>query len=545
AVRVAAYTEQSPGFIENTRLGLDDINEMSTQGIRALATWRVTDDLTLDLSALHQSQDVEDTDYWYPDVGVNRTDNYVRLPYVTDLGLYNGTLRWAPGEVEVEASISAYDWDATRYIDGTRAALDVIGPATHCALYFSIATPCDATQAEAYRDYVRGALPVVGIQPMSVDTRTGELRVSSNDRGRVDWTIGAFREDRTDRSLSTAVSANPDTGLAIEPYLVRFARTTSMEITHEALFGEFTYRPIESVALTLGARRYWYEKETSAQVLQTSYLVGTVAGDLSVVDSADEGWVHRANISYTPSDAFMLYAQYAEGFRPGGANTTPSLPDEYRTYASDAVRSVEIGMRGSWFDGRVDLSGAIYRVDWDAMQMAVKIPNFRFVANIGASVIEGLEAEIEARVTDRWTLRAGLGANNGRLTQDQTIGEIAGSGEAGDRIPLEPELMAYAGMRYDWIGPLNLDGALNIDVVYTGESNSEFDVQGDYFERMGNITTVDAQASLSNANWRASLWVSNLFDVVAESMVGSGVNSEQFTLGVRPRTLGLTFTRSF
>jgi outer membrane receptor protein involved in Fe transport len=275
-------------------------------------------------------------------------------------------------------------------------------------------------------------------------------------------------------------------------------------------------------------------------VIQTGYLLGARAGPPASAMSQDEGWVTRANVSVRPTHDTLVYAQFAEGFRPGGANTAPGLPPQFQTFTSDTLRSHEIGVRSTLGRDWLDIHAAVYRIDWRAMQMMMQIPNFRYVANLGASRIEGVEAEIEARANADVTLRLALSARKGRLTE-----AIAGVAQPGDRIPFEPEFTASLGGRYTWTAMAGFDGAISLDYAYIGDAASEFSASSPTYERMGDYGSLDAELSFAAPHWRLGLWAANVFDVTGRAHVESSLNAEQFTLGLRPRTFGATLSHRF
>ena len=545
ALRIVGYSEERPGYVDNVRLGKSDINSASIEGQRLAVLLRVSPALELDAAVLNQSQNVDDTDYWYPEVGDRETDNYVRLPYDSDIRLHTARARWRPGDVEIVGAFSHYNWTATRVIDSTRNALAVLETAKHCALYFSIASPCTPAQDEAYRDYVRSVVPVAGVQPMEVTSQVAELRASSQLGGKIDWTFGAFFEDREDSSASSVVSADAETGLTLDPAVSHFLRLTSMKIENQALFGELTYRPTNALAVTLGLRRYTYKKQSSWHVVQTGFLNGAVAGASNSAINTDQGWVSRLNLSYEFSDNVFFYGQYAEGFRPGGANTIPGLPSHYLEYGPDTARSFEAGLRATFGDGRYDLSGAVYRVNWDDMQMSVSIPSFRFVTNLGASRIDGLELELGARLSETWSLNSGVSVNDGRLSEDLNIDDVAGEGRKGDRIPFEPRVRGFLGLSYVRDTNAALEYGFNANVVYTGSSTSDFNNESPSFRTIGDFATLDMRAWLARGDWRSDFWVSNLFDAQGELMIRQDRTDGFYVHSLRPRTFGVSVTKSF
>jgi len=106
----------------------------------------------------------------------------------------------------------------------------------------------------------------------------------------------------------------------------------------------------------------------------------------------------------------MIYALYSEGFLTGGFNTEvnanvpnggPSL-----NYGPEHVANYEIGFKGQFMDGNVQLMTDIFFMDYTDQQKSVELPNpngefgtedpVELVQNIASSSISGLELELRA-----------------------------------------------------------------------------------------------------------------------------------------------------
>lgn len=542
--RIVLYDELRAGYVDNPRLGAEDINEARAYGARAMLKFTPTETFTLNGMINLQEQRVRDSSIWYPSVGRYQADNYHKLPFPNSFRLFNLRADWDLGFAALTATTSKYDWKATKYIEGTRAALSVIGPATHCARYLAVAR-CTPAQQEVYRDYVRSVLPLSGWQPMTVDSWVHEVRLSSTGEGRLTWTVGAFMEDREDWSQSSTVEADPVTGQVVEPIIFNFARTVAIDLKQQAVFGEVSYRPIEPLNITVGLRRYSYDKTSRSQVLITSFINASVAGPPSEFDSDAKGWVSKVNVSYDVTPDLMLYAQRSEGFRPGGINNTPGLTPDLIPYTSDELVNYEVGFKSSWLGGRLVLNASAYRIDWSDMQIAARIPNFSFITNVGGARIEGLEVEGSFRPIAGLTLSGNMNFVDGKLRTDQINGIVEAPGRKGDRIPYEPRFTAAASAEYTWPLAGELGGLARIDYAYTGKSYSEFRPNNSNYEEMGDYATVNFRGGIEGDDWGAYLFVNNLLNDVGKVRVTSGVLSEQATISTPPRTVGVNVRRRF
>lgn len=545
AARLVLYDETRAGYVDNPRLNEKDVNEARSYGGRLLMTFKPIDALTIKGSVNLQEQRARDSNYWYPAVGKYQGDNYHKLPFPNSFRLFNVSADWDLGFATLTGTSSMYDWKAVKTIDGTRGALSVITPATHCARYLGITGACSEAQKNVYRDWVRSILPLSGWQPMNVDAWVHEARLSSNGDGPLTWTVGAFLEDRKDWSQSSTVEADPVTGVVYTPIIYNFARTVAVDLKQTAFFGEVSYKPIDRLTITGGLRRYSYDKSSASQVLMTSYINASIAGPLANYDSDASGWVTKLNVSYDVTPDVMVYATRSEGFRPGGINNTPGLTADYIPYTSDELTNYEAGIKTSWFNGRLTANASAYQIDWKDMQVSARIPNFSFIANVGASRIRGLEFEAAARPIRGLTLNGNFNIVDGKLREDQILGIVEAPGRAGDRIPFEPSFTSALSAEYAWPAFGETDAMVRVDYSYTGKSYSEFRPNSSTYEKMGDFSQVNLRAGLEGDGWGAYLFAQNLFDKLGRLKVSSGVLSEQQTLSIPPRTIGANLTKRF
>jgi outer membrane receptor protein involved in Fe transport len=543
--RLVVYDEQRPGYVDNVRLRQTDINEARAYGGRLMLTFTPLETLKITGLATVQKQVADDTNGWLPGVGLYKNDNYHKQPFPNKFRLFNVAAEWDLGPVTLNAASSYYDWNAIKYIEGSLAALSARAAGSFCARYNGITGTCNPTQLQNYRNYIDSVFPLSGYQPMYVESKVQEVRLTSNSEGPLTWTVGVFYEDRMDKAVSSTVETDPVSGKVQTPIIYNFSRFIGVSLKQQALFGEVTYEPIEGLSVTAGARAYKYEKLSRSQVLITSFINSSVAGPLSTYDSSSDGWVGRLNVSYDVTPDIMVYGQVSEGFRPGGINNTPGLTPDLIPYSSDSLTNYEMGAKTSWFDRRLTLNVSAYELRWKNMQISASIPNYSFIANVGASTIRGLEVELAARPFAGLSLNGSLGFVDGKLDVDQTTGLIVAAGRKGDTIPNEPEFKAALSGEYVWPLSDSYEGLARFDYSYTGESISTFRPTSPFYETMGKFSQVNLRAGVQGQSWGAFVFVNNLFDVVGRVKVNSNTTYEQLTYSIAPRTLGVNLRRTF
>ena len=542
ALRLLAYDEARAGHVDNVATGRRNVDRAHTSGVRAALRSDLGDGFDVTAGLTLQRQRVADASTWYAALGRDRSDTAVRLPFPNDFMLAGLTAHARLDEVMITASASRYRWRATRVIDSTRPALRVIEDATYCPAFAAVET-CSAEQEERYRAAVRGLLPLVGIQPMKVIATVGELRAATPEAAPLSVVGGLFLEHRQDGSRSGTFRADAVTGAPFAAAAQTFLRTVSVRTDQRAAFADLAWRLTPRVRLTVGGRYYRYAKRAIGQVVQGSVVNGAVAGPAQTLSTRSDGVIGRVNLAVDLSASTLAFFQVADGFRPGGLNTVPTLPPSLVMFDADRARSTEIGLRMHRWDGRLTVSAALYNVDWRDIQSIARVPSFIFVSNAGSARIVGADLDVEGEPLPGLRLRVAANLLDARLRRDQINPVVPAPGRRGDHVPSEPGITALVGGSYSWRAGEGQTLSLGGDVNYVGRSCSEFRPTGPYCECMGRYAIASFRARIDQGSWGVSLLVNNAFDTVARQRVESSVGSEQLVHAAPRRTVQLEISR--
>ena len=197
-----------------------------------------------------------------------------------------------------------------------------------------------------------------------------------------------------------------------------------------AVFGDFTFKFTEQLALSLGGR-YTHDKR-NATVIRANFLngpspaLGGAGVQLGALTSNFAGertfkeFTPRASISFQPSDEHSFYASYSKGFKGGGFDPrglSTAAPDlngngtreaseifDYFLFDPETVDSYEIGYKASLFDRRLRLAIAGFYADYKDVQVPGSVgavingvPTFVGVTtNAGKASFKGIETEFSA-----------------------------------------------------------------------------------------------------------------------------------------------------
>ena len=547
ALRLTAYDQRQPGVIDNVRLGLSDVDSVRTRGVRAAVLWQSGPKVSALISASHQSSRRDDISAWNDTAGPWRTVHAGRAPFDSDIDLASVVLKWRGPAVDVTAVSSWYRWALVRRSDYSGVLIGERTNAAGCMRMFSIAAACDATQMASYSAYVDSVYPAILNQPAELTARIHEIRAASTGPGPIGWSLGAYSEVREDYIDSQVRHVDPATGAPVEPPVLIGRRGIENRLSQTAVFGELSYAFPSGGELTVGARRFDYVKRDKGGVQIANVISGTWMDYAIDARSRERGWSLKALASRQLAPGVFAYAQISQGFRPGGVNVVPGLPESLAVYRSDRLDNAELGLKGQSLDRRFSLNLALYRARWRDMQYAAQTQNraFNYVTNIGAARIQGLELEGVAQRLAGWDLAGGVTLTDARLTADQLSNSAIGLGREGDRLPIVPRLTASASLERRWRLGDDLVGRLRFDGFYAGLARSAFNAANPDYLKMGGYAVFGVSAGFEKAAWSVDLAIENLLDRAGRAVAARNASGPIEYFGVPPRAARLTVERRF
>ena len=388
----------------------------------------------------------------------------------------------------------------------------------------------------------------------NVDRWSHEVRLASSGDGPLNWIAGAFHEQTESRQIAFwGMAGIQHQGVPSAYYLGSSGGSPLPEEWYfadavynwEQLagFGEVEYRFAPKWRATFGMRafRSQYDKAPSPDF---NIFYDPKAGGTSVNASSDD-LIFKANLTWEASDRLLTYVTFAQGFRPGGANTTAADDDIPDTYGPDVLDSYEFGWKSTLADGRVHFNGAVYQMRWRDFQTNIYDPDVgvvNFIANVGDAETTGFEFDVQAYVTDDLTVQVGASQNDGSLRERFQASESAFA-EAGQRLPLVSEWKAFANVRNQWRQGGSTLGYAQATWSHTGDSWNQLVTAGYVAfapQLQDAYSTMDARVGWVFGGGRrgVELYATNLFDEQAEIFINTAQADQRITT-IRPRTLGM------
>lgn len=176
--------------------------------------------------------------------------------------------------------------------------------------------------------------------------------------------------------------------------------------TNYAVFGNFTYDLTDALTAELGGRYTWEKKTFS----QRSIRLGT-GTNLVNPYTLSEDWKAfspRASLGYKFAPNVLGYASWSRGFRSGGFNGRPTSEAEIGSYDPEHLTAYEVGVKSTL--GPVMINISAFRNEYKDQQLLVNKTNLNVsYENAGRSRIQGLEFELDARVSPEFRVSGSLG----------------------------------------------------------------------------------------------------------------------------------------
>jgi iron complex outermembrane receptor protein len=265
----------------------------------------------------------------------------------------------------------------------------------------------------------------------------------------------------------------------------------------------------------------------------------------------------RFVLQYQLTDADMIYATAAKGFRPGGGQSLPSicdadlaaigLPPGGGEVKSDYLWNYELGSKNRWFDGRLTANFAIYDMEWKNIQQTVELPTcgFQAAVNGAAARSQGGEAELAWIPVTGLTFGASVGYADAKIT---AVAPNSVSLHVGQPLNGVPKWTSATNVTYQYPTQSLGNMFFRVDFNYVGESLS--------LNNSPVIGRVRPAYKLLNAkvgteihDWQFSLYGKNLLDEYpnlgdAISEIVEYPGRPRYIIGP-PLTVGLEIQKKF
>jgi iron complex outermembrane receptor protein len=303
------------------------------------------------------------------------------------------------------------------------------------------------------------------------------------------------------------------------------------------VYGQAT-ATFDRLDVTAGARIDHENKEAS---LNTFFTPAIAPGRLVTAEKGFSNISPQFSAAWRVDPEKTVYAVVARGFKAGGFN--PVSPPGFEAYGEEQTWNLEGGVKTMWLGGRVTANAAVFRIDWDDLQLNLPDPLAQFyIANVGRASSAGAEFEVTARVQTGFDVFGSLGFVDAEFKPGSVSTGLEGTPVSigGNKIPNTPDYTATVGA--------HVSRAVRSGATVYGRA--EVTMYGafmyDDVNRAGqdSYSLTHLRGGIQRGYWFAEAWLRNAFDThyipVAFAFDPRLAPSGYLGESGAPRTFGIT-----
>jgi iron complex outermembrane receptor protein len=436
AMRFSGVYDERGSFTDNIGPSRSEPGSGRDVSGRAAFRFMPNDAITLDLRYEHFDRK---TDY---NAIKNRSDAVTSDPFTIeedaisfhdqkgDRASLEARFQLRPG-VELRALTSWLDAETTDQADGDRTATAQAVPGN---------LPTNGANTALYRGRV-------SYTTQELRTWVSEVNLLSTGDSPLQWVFGAFYLDE-----KSPVSVLRDNRNTVDFVQSNSSIITELANTSRSVFGQVDWRFADAWELDLGLRYSEDEQDYTRELIPGPPPPGCFPCSSTVESDEMTG---RAGLKFFASDDVMIYGTLSKGYKAGGINLDPRLPD----FEPETNRMTELGIKSTLAGGRLRVNGALFRSRYEGIQLSsltavgtppALLPN---TLNAAPADIQGAELELTGHFAE---LEFNLGVSwlDSEFTRDALLTDSQTNTNRlvpeGSRVPFAPELTATAGLQYDF-----------------------------------------------------------------------------------------------
>lgn len=306
-----------------------------------------------------------------------------------------------------------------------------------------------------------------------------------------------------------------------------FTRTDSVRevTTQDSVYATTRLSLADPLKLILGGRLDWYDYDNR-----------DAEGDYKVTRNV----TRYAGLIYDLDEHHSVYASYSDIFTPQSEKDTSATP-----LKPIVGKNYEVGVKGEYFNGALNASLAVFRVDQENRAVQVFVPNCPQNACYqpsGEIRSQGIDFELQGALTENWQLGGGY-----TYARVHTLKDDANPQNVNQRFDTDtPEHLLKLTTSYRFQGSLD---KLRVGGSVYWQSRMYNDIALDdgseYRLKQGSYATTDLMAGYQvNRNLDLQLNANNIFDRDYYQSISTSTQYGGDSYGA-PRNLMLTAKYSF
>ena len=453
-----------------------------------------------------------------------------------DFGAFCGEM---PAPSEILADRRSFGQDTTSVVAGINIDYQLFKNFT-LSYDFGLTDAENTTMSTLSADPINGTF--LGGLTLLDSRGNGTIETSSHDF-RFDYDAERFRAmvgvfistvEDFDFGASYAVAPNSNTPLTDIPFneggnLLGSVVSTLREEDITAFYGLVSYGITEKLNVTLEGR------QTIEDVTQQDVSIGNVGTDSPSLNREFSYFTPRISMDYAMAEQLRVYASFAQGTKSGGFNPAANLVEE-QVYDPEENSTAELGLKGVFFDNKLNLDLALFSVSVSDLQgsrgqTGAQQGDVLILDNFSSATSNGFEAAALFLPSDHWSFNLGIsladatfdaGATDSRITRGLCQPRDRLSADAppcpysddvgGNDIQQTPKLKFNTGAAFEYPIGSFLGSQLNVF------ARSDFYYQDEMFADPQNTAIVseryllDGSIGIRNDSWKIRLWAKNIAD---------------------------------
>lgn len=377
-----------------------------------------------------------------------------------------------------------------------------------------------------------------------IKTDSGELRVSSPERGPLRWLGGLYVSQES-------INGGFYSDFSDYPSLKNFWKTSyDQHVTSVSVFGNVEQHFTSRLKASIGARYEYEHRELDnfrSEIIAPTYQLRAAASPALNMRE----WSGKAAIDWNVTDAIHSYASISRGVKSGGFTTYNSgLPDQLDPYNPEKLVAYEVGLKSELFDRRLRVNLAAFYYDYRDQQLQgvlyTETARVGRILNVPKSHLYGAEAEVTWAPSRLLTVTQSLAYKYGQydefMSQSNatldpktgTYSNIQYVNNAGQRLPLpDIDYKGSVGLHLPIAGWM-IEPEANWAYRASRYSTSDASVIPSYWLANANLGITPAGSPVS-----LTVWAHNVFDARIEETRNRFISAR--TVSVHPpRTIGVT-----
>ncbi len=546
AVRISAWNEFTPGYIDNPELGKTDTNTAQQYGWRASVLAEPLPDLTVRLTAERQSLISDNADSIQV-VGAALTP---LTPPANQLSFVNGLTNNTPLQ-NMSQNESAVYYGSVDYNLHWADLTSVTSFSYNNFKNFFDVTNTNIAPGVDYGAYLGSLYGVAGVaderQNSNTDKFNQEVRLASEPGltlfGRkLELLGGGFYTHESSsllQFLDVRDSARP--GTVLSP--ATGGLTLFGQLSQWAVFGQIDYHLLPGFDVALGGRF-----SGTAQHSQTDNYCCILYGSGSngaILTSNEHNALYSVAPRWRLNDNTLFYGRIATGYRPGGPNlAVAGITGIPSSYQPDRTVNYEIGWRQDLFDKKVSVDLTGFYIDWKSVQVLSLVNTSAGEIGVNGNAASAVSKGVEWSLT--WLPIRGLRLNTvGDYTDARLTADALGlGGRGGDYLPYVPNVSTSVNVDYSWHVFRDYDAYVSGTWTFTGERFTDFSASSTFVSHasLPSYNTGAIRAGLENKRYSLEAFITNIGDERGITFYGNqgGANQTGQATIIQPRTIGMT-----